>query len=446
MKAVFRLLIAYFTGGVVAKWFTIAGIALILISAFVMPFVPSSEYMLAFGGTGVTALFLGSSLMPLTFGRLAQSQSAMVIPGLRLKLLISAILTVLLVALPPAVLTPLAFVSGMSRDVSDLASDPRLLQYTLFLVLLVYTSSCLIAAWMYVFLWFVTSRRDIVGAGKAMAVVLFLMVIPAREIREQGQSIVWNLIQMAGFALVFGTGFLHWPKIRQRLARWRSPAARTRSSPARDLTGKEIDLVLGNARPSTLIATLLLPLTAATQLGHAHPSVWVFFLTISSTVGGAITGQAPERSRALWLRGSWSRTELFAAVEKSSWRHNGRVLAALLLFFVIGGALAHMPESAFAVGIPSILLGSALSTYLGLSLTRGIRWFEGTAAVLVMVGLMAVALDVSVHAIHDGVVVAILVALAVFAVVLRQSARKRWMKIDWLECRVTRQRDSRLIT
>ncbi len=89
--------------------------------------------------------------------------------------------------------------------------------------------------------------------------------------------------------------------------------------------------MLGTANPWMLIAALLVPLIIATRFVHSFTQVWLFFLTIFSTVAGAIAGQAAGRSRALWLRGNWTRAALFAQVERSFWRHNSLVLGSLIL-------------------------------------------------------------------------------------------------------------------
>ena len=90
--------------------------------------------------------------------------------------------------------------------------------------------------------------------------------------------------------------------------------------------------MMGTSNPWQLVAALILPLVLATRFVREVPEVWLFFLTILSVVAGAYSGQAAARSRALWLRGQWSRTLLFTAVERSVWRHNGIVLGMLVLF------------------------------------------------------------------------------------------------------------------
>jgi hypothetical protein len=166
--------------------------------------------------------------------------------------------------------------------------------------------------------------------------------------------------------------------------------------------------------------------------------VWLYFLTMFSTVAGAFAGQAAERSRALWLRGEWSREALFAQVERSYWRHNGCGLAALLLLMIAIGFYTNFPGRLLAIGLPLLVLGTVLSTYLGLMITRGLRWFEAVLGLVVMVGLLIVAMLAARQQVGVAMVAAIEAVLAVLAVALRLEARRRWLRIDWMLCRTER--------
>ena len=52
---------------------------------------------------------------------------------------------------------------------------------------------------------------------------------------------------------------------------------------------------------------MALPMLIATRAGTSSPGIWLFVLTMFSTVTAAVAGQAASRSRALWLRRSPSR-------------------------------------------------------------------------------------------------------------------------------------------
>jgi hypothetical protein len=436
MKAVARLVYSYFTSSRMAKALTLAGLASCLASAYMVVTLPQSAHMLTFAFAGIISLFVGSSMMPLIFGRLAQGHAACILPGVRIKLLASAIITVLLVALPVGMLTPFAFVAGVSGKISDLATQPQLVDYMLNLALTTYTSACILAAWIYVLIWFLTSQRNMVGFTKGMVVVLALMFVPAREIRELSVTTLANLLQMAAFALVFGTGFLLWPRIKARFSSLRRARAAMAHNPTVCVvSGKEIDLMLGTANPWLLVVGQVVPIVIAVRIGHTTPDVWIFYLTMLSTVAGAISGQAAVRSRALWLRGNWSRAALFSTVERSFWRHNGLVMGVLIVAMFAVGAYAGVATRLLVTGLPLVMLGTVLSTYLGLMVTRSVGWLEGALGAVIMLSLMAVALLVTQQADRTLLMSGIVIALAAIALVLRQLAMRRWRNIDWMLCR-----------
>ena len=108
------------------------------------------------------------------------------------------------------------------------------------------------------------------------------------------------------------------------------------------------------------------------------------------------------------------------------------------------GSVVGMPRELVIIGVPLLSLGMALSTYLGLMVTRGVRWPEGVTGALVMLALMAIALQAgSQTTMSRGASIAILIGLATLAVILRQAARERWRRIDWSQCRVDRDAEAR---
>jgi hypothetical protein len=434
MKAIGRLLLVYFAGSRMTKWLTICGLLLLLASLYVVLYTPQTERMLAWAVPGMIVFFSGTSLMPLTLGRLAQSHAACLLPGARIKLLVSAILTVLLVALPAGLFSPLAFVAGMSADVGELFENPSLLDYTLGMALITYTGTCIAAFWLYVLMWVIGNERSANGVSKALLIFLALVLMPSADHADPGAMLRTNALQILVVLPVFSAGFLLWPRIRRVLAH-RLQQRTMKPGATREFAGREIDLVLGNSQPWPLTVALLLPLAVLSRSDDVHASVWLFYLTIASTLGGAIAGQAPERSRPLWLRGDWSRATLFEAVEKSAWRHNGLVLMVLFVALLAIGIYVKIPPAVMAVGAPLLILGTVSSTYLGLALTRGVRWPEATLGVVVMVTLMAIAVLMEYPEANYWLVVGLLLALSILAPALRRLARKRWSRIDWSECR-----------
>lgn len=437
MKAVARLVYSYFMGSPVFRAFTISGLILLTVDFYFVATQPQSGEKLWIAVLGIILLFLGTSLMPMMFGRLARSHSIGVLPGGRVKLLASAFITTVLVALPVGILWPASLISTTS-SLPEVMKDPRAREYIIQVAAITFTSALLFAGWLYLAMWFMSRQRDIAGFSKGLLVIVIVMFMPAREIQELTASVSWNLMQIAVIWLVFGTGFLLWPRYK---------AARARRNPARvwgfarafdrGTAGREIDLMLGTANPWMLIAAFLVPLIIATRFVHSFTQVWLFFLTIFSTVAGAIAGEAAGRSRALWLRGNWTREALFKQVEHSFWRHNGLVLGSLIILLVGIGTYAGFPVVLFAVGLPLLVLGTVLSTYLGLMVTRGLRWPEMLLGVVVMLGLMAVAVVAGERG-DLYTVLALEACLAVLAIVLRFVARRRWTQIDWMICRPER--------
>jgi hypothetical protein len=191
-----------------------------------------------------------------------------------------------------------------------------------------------------------------------------------------------------------------------------------------------------------MAAALSLPTVFAVRISTFFPGAWLYCLVLFSTSSAAIAGQASMRSRALWLRGGWSPGELFRAVERSFWQHNLVVLAVLLTVMVAIGTYVGLAPRLLALGMPLLVLGTALGTYLGLIVTRGMRWQETTLGVAVMLSLMAGALmidraDLSSTAdVMQLTVVA--VALTGATIAFRVLSRRRWEVIDWTACRPER--------
>jgi hypothetical protein len=154
-----------------------------------------------------------------------------------------------------------------------------------------------------------------------------------------------------------------------------------------------------------------------------------------SVLCGATASLAATRSRALWLRTQCTRAELFARVERAFWRYNSYALGTLLVMLVVVGKYLALPTSTIAFGLGLLALATALSTYLGLTITSTIGWIQAGAAALTMLGLMTVAIYASSPATSVTTIIALELALAVLAVIFRQLARRRWNGLDWMLCR-----------
>ena len=121
-------------------------------------------------------------------------------------------------------------------------------------------------------------------------------------------------------------------------------------------------------------------------------------------VSGGMTAVAATRARSLWLRAHWTRAELFGRAERAFWGHNCFVLGVLLVTLVAVGSWLELPTKMLAFGLVLLMLGTTLSTYLGLIVTASIV---------------------------DPVVIDKFFAALAF----RQLASWRWARLDWMLCR-----------
>jgi hypothetical protein len=455
MKAVIRLVMTYALGTRVLRGFTIAGIAMIVLASFLLEYLPQPVWMLWMSFWGAAAFFIGSALMPVIFGRMARGRLIRVLPHGRAKLLASVFIMVTVVALPLPLLeligSHLAMIQHHQQELRgattahiaiDAAAMERFRRGSIENFWWTLTGSFFTTVGLYLTLWFITSQRSIAGYAKGLLVILFMMYVPSQQLRDLSTTMRGSLIQIATFCFLFGAGFLLWPRWQALTLGWRfAPLASIGRVLGRPVAGREADLVLGTANPWLLIGVQVVPILFATTIGFYSPAVWLFYLTIFSTVAGAIACHAAERSRVLWLRGGWSRADLFVLVERSFWRHNSFVLGSLIALMVGIGSYAALPISLLAAGVPLLLISAVLSTYLGLMVTRSMRFAEGALAVVVMLALMAVAI---IAARSGGsskdivIVVALEAVLTVAALALRSAAKSRWARIDWMLCRPDR--------
>jgi hypothetical protein len=439
MKAVLRLVYTYFTCTPAARAFSAVGAVLILVAWVALRAAPPTFVIGVTLLAGIAALYIGSSMMPLMLGRLARAQTFRTVPSARIKLLVSALVTVFIVAMP----LPVLAVYGMMVTVDPHARAPtarQLASYHSGLVETFWTSTStciLVAGWVYLVLWFITSQRNLTGYLKGLVIIAIVMFLPTRNIVEPDALVRWEVTFCGANLLAFSLLFLTWPQLRRIAGRVFAGAGGKGLQSVR-VSGREIDLLLGTANPWLLAIGQLIPVLLATRIGFYSAAVWLYYLTLFSTVCGAIAGQAAERSRALWLRGDWSPAQLFVRVEKSFWRHNCRVLGVLLVLLVAIGAYQKLPLALLAAGLPLIVLGTILSTYLGLMVTGGLRAMESLLAIGVMLTLMAVAVLAARSGGDLMIVIGLECALALLAVILRFTARGRWARIDWTQCRADR--------
>jgi hypothetical protein len=441
MKAVVRLMAAYFTGTPLLRAITTFGlIAGIGGSALYLSLPPllggqggPSRFSLAQEAfftllpiAGTLCFVFGASLLPALLARLAASHYLYVLPYGRAKLLASALATIALIALFAAGVitmyyyrTPLALGLVFKRA---------------------FSVSFVTSSFLYVVLWLVGRRSGGIGLLVGVLVIIPTLVLPLSFIALPSSSLAVPWTVCALLWGLFATGFLLAPRLKARLGRLRRAVADLAGSRYRG--GGEIDYLIGTARPWMLAAGQCVPVVIASYylrgmrvMATSAPSPWLFFLVIVSVASGALASLAATRSRALWLRARWTRAELFKRVEGSFWRHNSYALGVLLLLLVGVGSSFGVPTRVLAFGMGLLGLSTALSTYIGLMVTARIGWTDTVVAVATMLALMAAALYTSAPTTPTATIVALEAALGAFALSLRALAQRRWSRLDWMLCR-----------
>jgi hypothetical protein len=442
MKAVARLILTYFTGTRLLFVVTVLGLVGIAGGTTMLLYGPPlvaqiglpSRFTLAEEAVismlpvaGIICVVFGASLLPAMLMRLATSHYAYVLPYGRVKLLASAFGTFTIVAL---------IVSATVSLFYHQAGFPlgRMFQRALSISLVSYPI-------LYGLLWLIGRSGNIgklVGAAAAIAT----LVVPLRFMTPftplAGLWIACGLFWAALAAAV-----LLAPRFRVAYGRARHSLAERFGGASYRGGGREIDFMLGTANPWPLALGQLVPIAIATYYlsgyhpfaPEAAPNPLLFFMTILSVVSGAMTSVAATRARALWLRAHWTRAELFARVERAFWGHNSFVLGVLLMMSVAVGAWLELPTKMLAFSLGLLMLGTALSTYLGLLVTASIGWTESALAAATMVALMMTSTYMVRTAMPPETIVALQGGLAVTALAFRQLAARRWARLDWMLCR-----------
>ena len=122
-------------------------------------------------------------------------------------------------------------------------------------------------------------------------------------------------------------------------------------------------------------------------------------------------------------------------MEAAYWRYNGYALGVLLLLFVAIGSYRDFATPLLALGLALLVLSSVVSSYLGLLMTRGLRGFETALGILTMGLIMATAVAVTDAGDNMAPAIELGVVLAVLALAYRIIAKRRWLGLDWMQCR-----------
>jgi len=440
MRAVLRLIWTYFTATPLMRGLVMLGLALAGIGMVSYLYYPpwtlgtgmrrSPLWLQAAGiwapWLGLIMLFFASSLLPVIVERLAFGRLILVLPGARIALLVSAIVTAGLIAALTAFTGVLAFYYYPNEIKPE---------HIFSRILLVVFSDVSI---MYIALWIVSKTRGIwLLVGSVLIAVGIVSPLGLIGRPEGVPAIAWLGI---GAWFAFAALLLFGGRLKPKLARSLIALARLarRLLPgAAYSSGGEIDLLLGTNRPWVVALVALgqaVPIVVAVWLFPQH-TVWLFFLTLFTAIGGAITSSAAARSRVLWLRNAWTRAELFHRVEIAFWRYNAYPLGVLMLLYVAIGSYLEFSTPRLAFGVPLLALGSIASLYLGLMMTRGLRWFEAALGIVTMGLLMMTAVTIGNEAFDRITAIELEASLAALALIYRGLASSRWNALDWMVCR-----------
>ena len=154
-------------------------------------------------------------------------------------------------------------------------------------------------------MWFITSQRNLAGFSKGLLVIALVIFVPARDIQDLTVSLSWNCCRSRSpgwcSARVFSSG-----RATRLVARGVAGTVQRLPRLARGTAGREFDLMLGTPTRGCSSRRSWCRSSSPRDVERLS-RIWLFFLTIFSTVSGAVAGEAAGRSRALWLRGSWTR-------------------------------------------------------------------------------------------------------------------------------------------
>ncbi len=442
MSAVARLVLSYFTRTPGLRWLSLAGVAGIVAGAILLPHIATNGLTSVIVFLGCVTLFIGAGLMPMMVAHMALSHAVCVLPYGRLRLFLSAFVTVTIVSIP----LPLLGAIGQLVMTPESALAPytswQLFGMLVYLFWSFYVSTFLVATWLFVAIGLATTERNAAGLTQCLLVIIAVIYTPSQRIVKldpQFELTAWESI--LSWAAI-GAWIAYAPRLRGRspLAAFGNLVRRAfrRRRAARYSAGHEFDLLLGTARPWVLVLAMLFPIAIQTLVGFKLPSTWLLYFALFSAVSGALAGCAAERSRSLWLRARWSREELFAHVERAFWKHDSYVLAALVMVLVAVARMYGLPARVVPLGIPLLVLGTMLSTYLGLLMTRGLQWPEASLAITIVLALMGVAVLAANERSDTRIVIALEAVLGLVALVLRFAARRRWHRLDWMLCRAER--------
>ena len=441
MRAVARLVWTFFCATPLMRWFACVGVGAILLGIAGYLMVPA--WTLGTGmrrealwlqalveilpAIGLLALLAASTPLPAVVERLALGRGVWLLPAGRARLLAATFVPALLIGVLTATTAALHYWNYPIE-----ISYGRIFWRT-------WVMAFIDVGLIYAAVWLCGKTS---GVWRLVGVfwILLSLTVPLRYIAGIPP---FSGLEVAGLALwaLFALSLLAGGRLRHALAPWRGrlAAVRTRlfhASPYR--AGGELDLLLGTSRPWIVAFGQAIPIAAMLLLIPAEsPLIGVsfVFVILMSTVAGAITSKAAERSRRLWLRLDWTRDELLRHVELAFWRYNAWCIGMLALAFIAVCSWLDFPPKVVAMGVGLLVAGGIALACLGLAITRGLGWLESVFCIVTTVILVRATRATLIADFSTAIALAVL--LVVLAVFFRWLARRRWHRLDWMLCRPT---------
>jgi hypothetical protein len=439
MRAIGRLVWTCFTATPLMRWFAGLGSVLLLLGIAGYAVMPAwtlgngtrpeavwlQAFVLILPAGGLLLLLAATTLLPAIIERIALGRAIWLLPAGRVRLLASTLIPPLLLAALVAAVATIAFIHyPIAISYSRVFFRTSLMAFIDFGLI-------------YAAIWLVGKTSGVWRLAGTLWVVLSLS-IPLRYI---GGVPPFSPLEAVGLVtwVVFALLLVAGGRLRHALASWRARALsvyRTLAPVQPYARGSEIDLLLGTTRPWIVALGQVLPMGIMVWLIPADEAwviVWFVFLILFSAISGAFTSQAAERSRRLWLRFDWTRDEIERKVELAYWRYNAWSLLVLVLIF-LGMAVWHdLGFDVVATSVALLALGTISCTYLGLTITRGLRWLESALCIATLVPLTIAALSIARGRLD--VAIGLELLLVALAVAYRLLARSRWNRLDWMLCR-----------
>ena len=435
MRAVGRLIWTYFTATPLMKGLSGIGIVLFTAGLYWYSHLTQSQMMQVMRGAGSFVEFLpmsmpffgmicmlGSTIMlPSIAERIALGRSVWVLPGGRVSLLVSVVVTAAILAVIVAFeANTLFFGFGSVWYRSEVFYRTLLMAF-------------IDLGFIFTAIWLVGKTSGI-WRLMGVLVVIISITLPLRYIGRIPPLSPFEGLGVLGW-VVFGVVLLAGGRIRHAhggIKVWFTRALKKLAPTSDYVGGNELDLLLGTAAPWIVALGQTVPIAVMAVL-IPESRVWPAVMIIFSAMAGAITSQAASRCHRLWLRFDWDRATLVRRIEGAFWRYNSKSLGVLLVLYVALGLYAEYPTVLIFHGLFLLTIGCAACTYLGLMITRGLGWFESCLCILTLI-VLDVAAIVTMRDSYD-IVLQLEAVLVVLTIAFRYMALSRWVELDWMRCR-----------